>query len=165
MPGEHPEYSLGFAFSLLLSEILFVPEVGLHLIKVHSSNGGKGIFGNRRGRVCRCLLCGSGSNFSDVFGAIGPVTASMKLALAALVLWLSAVFDAVTFSSAVETLVVSWRRISLAFTLFLLIPREGTNVFFDPWSKPYLRRFYLIESFAGTRFLTCSCVHVVCLQV
>ena len=46
LPGEHPEYSLGFAFSLLLCEILFVPEVGLHLFKVHSSNGGEGVFDN-----------------------------------------------------------------------------------------------------------------------
>ena len=50
------------------------------------------------------------------------MTASMELALAALVLWLSAVLDAVAFGPTVETLVVSWWRISLALTLLLFIP-------------------------------------------
>ena len=133
MPGEHTEYSLGFAFSLLLCEILFVPEVGLHLFKVHSSDGGEGVFGYRRGRVCRCLFRSRGSYFSDVLGAVGPMTASMELAFVALVLWLSAVLDAVTLRSAVETLVVSWRD-SLAFAFLLLIPQEGADVFFNSWS-------------------------------
>ena len=122
LPGEHPEYSLDFAFSLLLCEILFVPEVGLHLFEVHSSDGGEGVFGNRRSRVHRGLLRSRGPNLCDVLRAAGSVTTSVELALAALILWLSAVFDAVAFSSAVETLVVSWRGVSLALTLLLLIP-------------------------------------------
>ena len=122
MPGEHPEYSLGFAFSLLLSKILFVPEVGLHLFKVHSSNGGEGIFSDGRGRVRRSLLCGRSSNFGDILGAIGPVTSSMELALSALVLWLSAVLDAMILGPAVETLVVLWQRVSFTLPLLLLIP-------------------------------------------
>ena len=47
-PSEHPEYSLGFAFSLLLCEILFVPEVGLHLFKVHASYSSERVFGYGR---------------------------------------------------------------------------------------------------------------------
>ena len=58
----------------------------------------------------------------------------MELALTALILWLSTVLDAVAFSSTVETLVVSWRRIALAFTLLLFIPQEGANVFVSFWS-------------------------------
>ena len=133
LPGEHPEYSLGFAFSLLLCEILFVPEVGLHLFKVHSLDGGKGIPGYRRGRVCHCLFRSGGSYFSDVLRAVGPMTAPMELAFVALVLWLSAILDAVTLHSTVETLVVSWRG-SLAFALPVLIPQEGADVFFGSWS-------------------------------
>ena len=106
LSSEHPEYSLGFAFSLLLCEILFVPEVGLDLFEVHSANGGKGVLGNRRSRVHCCLFRGRGPYFGDVLGAVGPMTASMELALAALVLRLSAVLDAMAFGSAVETLVV-----------------------------------------------------------
>ena len=134
MPGEHPEYSLGFAFSLLLCEILFVPEVGLHLFKVHSVNGGKGVFSNRRGRVCCGLLHSRGLDLGDILGAIGSVTSSMELALGALVFWFLAVLDAVAFGYAVETLVVSWRRVSFTLTLLLLIPREGADIFFSSWS-------------------------------
>ena len=47
------------------------------------------------------------------------MTASMELAFAALILWLSAVLDAVAFGPTIETLVVSWRRVSLALTLLL----------------------------------------------
>ena len=50
------------------------------------------------------------------------MTAAMELALVALILRLSAVLDAMAFGSAVETLVVSWWRISLALSLLLLIP-------------------------------------------
>ena len=50
------------------------------------------------------------------------MTASVELALATLILWLSAVLDAVAFSPIVETLVVLWQQVSLAFTLLLLIP-------------------------------------------
>ena len=135
LPSEHPEYSLGFAFSLLLCEILFVPEVGLHLFKIHSSNGSEGVFGDRRGRVHRRLFCSGGSNLSDVLGAVGLMTTSVEFALVALVLGLSAILDAVAFGSAVETLVASWRRVTLAFALALLLlfPREGADVFFISW--------------------------------
>ena len=44
LPGEHPEYSLGFAFSLLLLEIFHIPEVGFQLVKVHASDGSKRVF-------------------------------------------------------------------------------------------------------------------------
>ena len=89
----------------------------------------------------------------------------MELALVALVLRLSAVFDAVALGSAVETLVVPWRRIPFALSFLLLIPREGSNVFFNSWPKPNLRRFNLVDRFAGASFLSCACVHAVCLQV
>ena len=121
MPSEHPEYSLGFAFSLLLCEILFVPEVGLHLFKIHSSDSGKGVFGNGGGQVCCGLFHGRNSNFGNVLGAVGPVASSMELALIALVLQLSAVLDAVTLSSAVETLVVP-QHVPFALSFLLLIP-------------------------------------------
>ena len=61
------------------------------------------------------------------------MTASMELALIALVLWLSAILDAMTFGSAVETLVVSWQRVALSFALLLLIPRKSADIFFDSW--------------------------------
>ena len=50
------------------------------------------------------------------------MAASVELALAALILQLSAVLDAVAFSSTVETLVVSWQGISSTLSLFLLVP-------------------------------------------
>ena len=50
------------------------------------------------------------------------MTASVELAFVALVLWLSAVLDAVAFGSAVETLVVLWQRVSFTLSLLLLIP-------------------------------------------
>ena len=122
LPGEHPEYLLGFAFSLLLCEILFVPEVGLHLFKVHSSDSSKGVFGNGRGQVRRGLFRGRNSNFGHVLGAVGPMTSSVELALVALVLQLLAILDAMTLGFTVETLVVSQRRISFALSFLLLIP-------------------------------------------
>ena len=67
------------------------------------------------------------------------VTSSMEFALAALVLWLPAILDAVAFGSAVETLVVSWWRVSSTLSLLLFFPREGTNVFFGFRSEPNLR--------------------------
>ena len=45
-PIEHPEYSLGFAFSQLLCEIFLIPEVGLHLLKVHATDGCEGVLGD-----------------------------------------------------------------------------------------------------------------------
>ena len=62
----------------------------------------------------------------------------MELALAALILGLSAVLDAVALSPAVETLVVPWQRVSFTLSLLFLIPRESTDVFFGSWSKPNL---------------------------
>ena len=52
------------------------------------------------------LFRGRGPDFGDVLGAVGLMTASMELALSALVLRLSAILDAMAFSSAVEALVV-----------------------------------------------------------
>ena len=72
--------------------------------------------------MCCGLLHGGGSNFGDVFGAVHPVAPSMELALVTLVLRLSAILDAVTLSSAVETLVVSWWHIPFALSFLLLIP-------------------------------------------
>ena len=46
LPGEHPEYSLGLAFSLLLCEIFLILEVGLHLFEVHAMNSGERVFGD-----------------------------------------------------------------------------------------------------------------------
>ena len=46
LPIEHPEYSLGFAFSQLLCKIFLVPEVCLHLLKVHAADGCEGILGD-----------------------------------------------------------------------------------------------------------------------
>ena len=89
------------------------------------------------------------------------MTAAVELALRALVLQLLAILNAVTFRSAVETLVVSWRRVSFTLALPLLIPRESADVFFGSRSKPNLRRFHLVESFTWSGFLPCSCVHVI----
>ena len=63
----------------------------------------------------------------------GAVTSSMKLALVALVLQLSAILDAVTFSSTVETLVVSWQCVPFALSFLLLIPQEGADIFICSW--------------------------------
>ena len=93
------------------------------------------------------------------------MTASVELAFVALILWLSAVLDAMVFSSAVETLVVSWRRVSFTLPLLLLFPQEGTDVFFSSRSQPYLRRFHLVETFAGSGFLPCSHIHVIHFQI
>ena len=68
------------------------------------------------------LFRSSSSNFGDVLGAIGPVASAVELALVALVLWLSAILDAMALSSAVETLVVSRRRTPFALSFLLLIP-------------------------------------------
>ena len=50
------------------------------------------------------------------------VSAAVELALGALILWLSTILDAMAFSSAVEALVVSWRRVSFTLALLLLVP-------------------------------------------
>ena len=72
--------------------------------------------------MCHSLLCGRSPDFGDILGTVGPVTSSVELALVALVLWLLAVLDAMAFSSAVKTLVVSWWHGSLACPFLLLIP-------------------------------------------
>ena len=121
-PIEHPEYSLGFAFSRLLGKILAIPEVCLHLFKVHASDGGEGIPSGGRGRMRGCLLFSGHADFSDVLRTVAPMSAAVELAFAARVLRLSAVLDAVSFFSAVEALVASWSgSFSLAF-LLLIVP-------------------------------------------
>ena len=65
LPSEHPEYSLGFAFSHIL-KILHVPEVGLDLFKIHALYSGKGILWNCRWRVCHSLFHHGGTDFSGV---------------------------------------------------------------------------------------------------
>ena len=84
--------------------------------------------------MCCSLLHGRSLNFGDVLRAVGSVTSSMELALAALILWLSAILDAMAFGSTVETLVVLWRRVSFTLSLLLLIPQEGADVFFSSQS-------------------------------
>ena len=96
---------------------------------------------------------------------IGSVSASMELALAALVFWLSAILDAMAFGSTVETLVVSWRGVSFTLSLLLFIPHKGADVFFGFRSEPDLCCLYLVESFTRTGFLPCSRVHVIRFQV
>ena len=90
-PVEHPEYSLGFAFSRLLSEFLTIPEVRLHLFKIHASDGGEGIPGGRRGRMRGGLLLRGRADFSDVLRTVAPMSASVELAFSARVLRLAAV--------------------------------------------------------------------------
>ena len=97
LPGEHPEYSLGFAFSLLLCEILFVPEVGLHLVKDHASYSSKGVFSSggchvHGGLFCRCGMC-----FGNVLLTVMPMSTAMELTFPGLVLWLLEILDAVSF--------------------------------------------------------------------
>ena len=119
-PGEHPEYSLGLAFSLLCCKILFIPEVGLHLFKVHALDGGERVFGDWWGQVCSGLFCSGGMNFGDVLGAIDSVSSSMELAFVTLVLWFSAVLDAVAILSAIEALVaLGWSALASSSGSFL----------------------------------------------
>ena len=121
-PVEHPEYSLGFAFSRLLGEFLPIPEVRLHLLEVHPSDSGEGVPSGRRRRMRGCLFLSRGADFGDVLRTVAPMSASVELAFAAWILWLSAVLDAVAFFSTVEALVASWRgRLALAL-LLLIIP-------------------------------------------
>ena len=120
LPIEHPEYSLGFAFSRLLSKFLAVPEVGLHLFEVHSSNGSKGVPSGRRRRVRGCLFFSGSADFSNVLRTVAPMSPSVEFAFAAWVLRLSAILDAVSFFSAVEALVASWSG-GLSFAFLLLI--------------------------------------------
>ena len=69
-----------------------------------------------------CLFFSGRADFSDVLRTVVPMSAAVELAFSAWVLRLSAVFDAVTFFSAVEALVASWSGgISLAL-LLLIVP-------------------------------------------
>ena len=117
-PIEHPEYSLGLAFSQLLCEIFLIPEVHLHLFKVHAVDGCKGILGDRRGCVCGGLFGGGGMNLGSILGAISVMPTSVELALTALILWLLAIPNSVSVLAAVEALVASWHR---GLTLLLLV--------------------------------------------
>lgn len=54
-PGEHPEYSLDFAFSLLL-EVLHIPEIGLHLLEVHDSYNSERVLEDYSRSVCSGLF-------------------------------------------------------------------------------------------------------------
>ena len=83
--------------------------------------------------MCHCLLYGGSLNFGNVLGAVGPVASSVELALIALVLWLLAVLDAMTFGSAIETLVVP-QYVPFALSFLLLIPQEGADIFLCSWS-------------------------------
>ena len=115
--------------------------------------------------MCCCLFGGGGTNLGDVLGAVGPMTTSVELTLVALVLQLLAVFDAVTLSSTVETLVVLWQWVSFSLALLLLIPGEGADVFLVSGSHSYLHCFHLVERFARSGFLPCLCVHSIRFQV
>ena len=67
-----------------------------------------------------CLFLSRGVDFSDVLRTVAPMSASVELAFAAWILRLSAVLDAMSFFSAVEALVASWRG-GFSFALLLLI--------------------------------------------
>ena len=121
-PVEHPEYSLGFAFSRLLGEFLTIPEVCLHLLEVHASDGSKGVPSSRGCRMRRCLFLSRGADFGDVLRTVAPMPSSVELAFSARVLRLSAILDAVSFFSTVEALAASWYGgFSFAF-LLLIVP-------------------------------------------
>ena len=120
-PVEHPEYSLGFAFSRLLGEFLSIPEICLHLVEIHASDGGERISSGRRCRMHGCLFFSRGADFGNVLRTVAPVSSSVELAFTAWVLRLSAILDAVSFFSAIEALVASWRG-SFTFALLLVIP-------------------------------------------
>ena len=74
------------------------------------------------------LFFSRGADFSDVLRTVALMSSSVELAFSALVLRLPAVLDAVSFFSAVEALVASWRG-SFPLVLFLLIvPQKGADV-------------------------------------
>ena len=121
-PVEHPEYSLGFAFSRLLSEFLSVPKIRLHLFEIHATDGSKRIPGSGRSRVCGGLLFSGRADFGDVLRTVTPMSAAVELAFSAWVLRLSAVLDAVSFFSAIEALVASWSgNFPFAFLLLIIL--------------------------------------------
>ena len=66
-------------------------------------------------------MCNSGGvDFSDKLQTVVLMTATMELALSALVLWLLAVLDAMPIRSTVEALVALWGG-RASFTLLLLV--------------------------------------------
>ena len=68
------------------------------------------------------------ADFGDVLQTVAPMSAAVEFAFATWVLRLSAVLDAVSFFSAVEALVASWRgRLALAL-LLLIVPRKGADI-------------------------------------
>ena len=123
LPIEHPEYSLGFAFSRLLSKFLAIPEIGLHLLEVHTTDGGERIPSGGRSRVCGGLFFSGGADFSDVLRTVAPMSTSVELAFSAWTLRLLAVLDAVAFFSAVEALIASWGGCLSLALLLLIVPR------------------------------------------
>ena len=54
------------------------------------------------------LLLRGRADFSDVLRTVAPMSAAVELTFSALILRLSAVFDAVSFFAAIEALVASW---------------------------------------------------------
>ena len=73
--------------------------------------------------MCGGLLFSGRADFGDILRTVAPMSAAVELAFSAWILRLSAVLDAVSFFSAVETLVASRRRrFALAF-LLLIVPR------------------------------------------
>ena len=56
------------------------------------------------------------------------MSSSVELAFPALVLRLAAILDAVSFFSAVEALVASWRGSLPLALLLLIVPGEGADV-------------------------------------
>ena len=85
-PVEHPEYSLGFAFSRLLYKILLVPEVCLHLFKIHAMDGCEGVLGDGRGCVCGGLFCQGGVDLGNVLQTVTLMATTMELAFTTLIL-------------------------------------------------------------------------------
>ena len=68
------------------------------------------------------LFFSRGADFGNVLRTVASVSSSVELAFSALVLWLSAVLDAVPFFSAVEALVASlWGSFPLVL-LLLIVP-------------------------------------------
>ena len=92
------------------------------------------------------------------------MSSSVELAFAALVLRLSAVFDTMSFFSAVEALVASWQRPFPFGLLLLVVPRKGANVV-SLQTRSYLRRFGLVHRSTGASFLTRFGIHPIGLQV
>ena len=83
-------------------------------------DGSEGVLGDRRGCMGRSLFSRGSVNLGDVLGAVLSMTATVELALVALILQLFAVPDTMSILAAVEALVALWHR-GLAL-LLLIIP-------------------------------------------